>query len=125
VGIGVSSDSSYDGKAFRLEQEVLSEKAKGLSDLEVALKLLLDERTVRSIFRRHMRRRKKARVHGPMLNGGGLSDREAGGHVLRWYLRFEPERPPQPPNPEPPKPPEPPPPSPPRPGPGPTREAHC
>jgi DNA-binding NarL/FixJ family response regulator len=39
-----------------LEKQVLSEKAKGLSDLEVAAKLLLYERAVRSIVHNSMAR---------------------------------------------------------------------
>lgn len=116
MGMNDASNSSCDSEASRLEQEVLSERAKGLSDLEVALKLLLDERTVRSILRRHRMRQRNARVYRPVLNDGRALEREAGRNSLRWGVWIETERPPQPPHPEPPKPPEPPPPSPPRPG---------
>lgn len=60
----VASSSSCDGGLLRLEEEVLSEKAKGLSDLEVALRLRVDERTVRSIFRRHRARHENGKGNG-------------------------------------------------------------
>ena len=47
--MATDSVSAHADSSSELERRILSEKAKGLSDLEVASKLLLYESTVRSI----------------------------------------------------------------------------
>lgn len=54
--MATNPDPSHVGELSQLEIQILNEKAKGLSDLEVARELFLYESTVRSIVRKHMRR---------------------------------------------------------------------
>jgi len=54
--VATNPDPSHVGELSQLEIQILNEKAKGLSDLEVARELFLYESTVRSIVRKHMRR---------------------------------------------------------------------
>jgi DNA-binding CsgD family transcriptional regulator len=58
-------------KSFRttelsaLESQILKEKAKGLSDLEVAVRLFLYEREVRAIMQRLKRRHVNSKIADP------------------------------------------------------------
>jgi len=54
--VATNPDPSHVGELSQLEIQILNEKAKGLSDLEVARELFLYESTVRSIVRKHMLR---------------------------------------------------------------------
>jgi hypothetical protein len=49
-------ESFHTAEPSALESQILREKAKGLSDLEVALRLFLYEREVRSIMQRLKKR---------------------------------------------------------------------
>jgi hypothetical protein len=57
-------NSMHAGRLSQLEAQILNEKAKGLSDLEVARVLFVYESTVRSIIRKH----------APYHNGNGRVD---------------------------------------------------
>ncbi len=46
-------NSKHAGRLSQLEAQILKEKAKGLSDLEVARVLFVYESTVRSVIRKH------------------------------------------------------------------------
>ncbi len=46
-------NSMHAGRLSQLEAQILNEKAKGLSDLEIARVLFVYESTVRSIIRKH------------------------------------------------------------------------
>ena len=59
--MGTNPNSLHAGRLSQLEAQILNEKAKGLSDLEVARVLFVYESTVRSIIRKH----------APYYNGNG------------------------------------------------------
>ena len=54
--MATNPDPPRAGELSQLEIQILNEKGKGLSDLEVACELFLYESTVRSIVRKHMLR---------------------------------------------------------------------
>ena len=54
--VATNPDLSHVVKLSQLEMRILNEKAKGLSDLEIARELFLHESTVRSIIRKHVLR---------------------------------------------------------------------